>query len=185
MKLILASKSPRRKDILGKHGYTFTVQVAPFNEISEKDQPIKTAEHNAFGKAKATFDSLKDSNAVVLGSDTVVCIDGEILGKPTDCNDAVNMLKRLSNKTHQVVTGFAIITKDFEIKGHDKSLVTFNNLSNELIEEYIASGLPLDKAGAYGIQDGYPLVKKYTGSFNNIVGLPIEIIKPILDKILK
>ena len=84
MKLILASKSPRRKDILGKYGYTFTVQVAPFNEISEKDQPIKTAEHNAFGKAKATFDSLKDNDVVVLGSDTVVCIDGEILGKPKD-----------------------------------------------------------------------------------------------------
>ena len=185
MKLILASKSPRRKDILENHGYHFTVQTVEFKEINKDLAPAEIAVHNAYGKAKATFDSLKDKNAVVLGADTIVCLDGKILGKPKDENDAKLMLRSLSGRSHVVTTGYAIIAKCFEIKEYDQSLVTFNTLSNELIDEYIASGLPLDKAGSYGIQDGYPLVKEYSGSFNNIVGLPIEDIKPTLDELLK
>jgi len=185
MKLILASKSPRRKDILEKHGYEFTVQTAEFKEINKDLSPAEIAVYNAYGKAKATFDRLKDKNAVVLGADTIVCLDGKILGKPKDEKDAKLMLRSLSGRSHVVITGYAIIAENKEIKNYTESTVTFLDLSDNLIGEYVNSRLPLDKAGSYGIQDGYPLVKEYSGSFNNIVGLPIEDIKPTLDELLK
>lgn len=183
--LILASKSPRRNDILLEQGFKFSICVADYKEKEENHDPIQTAVNNAYGKAKAVFENLNNPNAVVIGADTVVCLNSEILGKPLDKNDAINTLKRLSGNTHTVVTGYALITAEQEIKGHSQSFVTFNKLSDSLILEYVNSGLPLDKAGSYGIQDGYPLVENFKGSFSNIVGLPIEDIKPKLDKLLK
>ena len=186
MQLILASKSPRRSQILKDFGYRFNTVTAPFKEVSFDGNPKKTAMENAFGKATATFNAIKDKeSAVVLGSDTVVCLDGKILGKPKDSDDAINMLEMLSGKTHQVVTGYAVITSNEKIVECSISNVKFNELSPDLIKSYVDSGSPLDKAGAYGIQDNFPLVKSYTGELNNIIGLPIQDVKKVLDKLLK
>ena len=183
MKLILASKSPRRKELLTKFGYTFEIVEAEYEELSVLDDPIQTAKSNALGKAMSVFDKLGDENAVVLGADTVVFLDGEILGKPIDDRHAMSMLLRLSGKEHTVVTGWAIVTKDKQVVKETESKVVFNELELETILEYVKSGLPLDKAGSYGIQDGYGLVKEYIGSLNNIIGLPVEEIMPYLDQI--
>ena len=185
MKLYLASNSPRRKHILTEYGYEFSVVPSSYDEVGEQLSPKTTAEFFARNKAQDVFDKLNDSGAVVLGADTVVCLNGEILGKPKNQQHAVEMLKNLSGKTHQVITGFAIITKTQKIVDSVITEVVFNKLSDELISEYVQTGSPLDKAGSYGIQDGFNLVKEYKGSLNNVIGLPIEIIKPILDKILK
>ena len=185
MKLILASGSPRRKNFLTEYGYEFSVVPSTFDEIGQNQTPKQTVEFYAYSKAQDVFDKLGDSSAVVLGADTIVCLGGEILGKPKNKTHAVEMLKNLSGKTHQVITGYAIITKTQKIVDSVTTMVTFNQLTEDLINSYVDTGSPLDKAGSYGIQDGFDLVKEYSGSLNNVIGLPIEIIKPILDKILK
>ena len=185
MKLILASKSPRRKDILNKAGFSFEILDANFPEVDVALHPIETAVNNALGKARSAFKAVYSNDSVVLGADTVVYFNDTLLGKPTDENHARLMLKTLSGIVHSVVTGYAIVYKDKEITGYSQSKVTFNKLSKALIESYVQSGSPMDKAGAYGIQDDFPIVKSYDGSLSNIIGLPIEEIKPILNKILK
>ncbi len=180
MNLILASNSPRRKQLLSEAGYKFNVIVSEFDEIGSTD-PIKTAEDNAYGKALWVYERLGDDNAVVLGADTVVYYNDQLLGKPKDRKDAERMLKTLSGKSHYVVTGYAIISTRGKIKGHVKTRVTFNMLTEKDILEYLDSGLYADKAGGYGIQDGFGLVKEYDGSLSNVIGLPIEEI----DKLLK
>lgn len=179
MKLILASASPRRKEILIKNGFSFEIVKS---DVEEKNLPsaLETAKNNALLKAKDVFDKLKDEKVVVLGADTVVVIDDKILGKPKTEKDAENMLKTLSNRTHQVITGYAIVSKNQTINDYDISEVTFNDLSSEVISEYIKTGSPMDKAGAYGIQDGFPLLKELKGSLDNVIGLPIEKIKKVL-----
>ena len=166
-------------------GFTFDVVVTPFEEKDVALSPIETAVNNALGKATATFNSLRDKDAVVLGADTVVYFNDCILGKPKDSEDAAKMLKTLSGNTHTVVTGYAIITQNGALSGFSESKVTFNTLTKEQIDQYVKSGKPLDKAGAYGIQDGYNLVKTFEGSLNNVIGLPIEQIAPILKEKMK
>ena len=183
-KLILASNSPRRKELLKAYGFDFTVVASSFEEKSLKLSPEQTVLLNAEGKAKEVFDKIANENAVVLGADTVVELNGEILGKPKDKAHAIEMLKNLSNKTHSVWTGYCIISSDEKTLFSEQTEVTFNDLSSELIDEYIATGKPMDKAGAYGIQDGYDLVKSFGGSFNNVVGLPIEVFEKKLREIL-
>lgn len=184
MKLILASASPRRKDLLSKFGYSFTVIPSNFSETNLSLSPILTAKANAFGKAKEVFDMLCDEKIVVLGADTVVSIDNEILGKPVDDTHAKAMLKKLSGKTHLVITGYSLVSKNIAFTDFVSTSVTFNPLSDTTIDDYIKTGSPFDKAGAYGIQDGFNLVKEINGSFNNVVGLPIEIIKDKLNELL-
>ena len=183
--LVLASNSPRRKQILLDFGFNFTVSVSTFNENDIEKHPVETAKDNALGKALEVFNRLNDSNAVVLGADTVVYIDGKILGKPTSPAHAKEMLKSLSNKTHTVVTGYAIVANNQQLVGASESMVTFNDLSEQLITDYVNGGSPLDKAGAYGIQDNNGIVNCYTGELNNIIGLPINDISPILKDLLK
>ena len=183
--LILASNSPRRREILKGAGFDFEVIISDFEEKDVALSPIETAINNALGKAQATFDNLGNKNAVVLGADTVVFYNNTLLGKPKDSEDAVKMLKTLSGNTHTVVTGYAIITQNGTLSGFSESKVTFNKLKKEQIDKYVKSGKPLDKAGAYGIQDGYDLVKNFEGSLNNVIGLPIEQIAPILKEKMK
>ena len=185
MKLILASNSPRRKQILKDDGFDFSVLVADYLEKDIERHPVETAKDNALGKALAVYNSLADKNAVVLGADTVVYLGQKLLGKPQTPSHAKQMLKSLSGKTHVVVTGYAIITGTEQIVGASESLVTFNTLTDTLIDEYVKTGSPLDKAGAYGIQDNNGIVKCYTGELNNIIGLPINDIAPILKRLLK
>ena len=183
MKIILASASPRRKEILSRENFEFTVIKSNYEETSFNADALTTAKTFALNKAKDVFNKISiKSDEVVLGADTVVFFDGEILGKPKDSTDAKRMLKKLSDKTHSVITGYALISKDKCVCDATKSQVTFNQLSDELIERYVASKLPLDKAGGYGIQDGYDLVKGYSGSLDNIIGLPIEDIKEKLKE---
>ncbi len=181
MKLILASKSPRRKELLKNYGYDFDIVEANFKEENIILDPVETAKANALGKAQAVFNGLKDNSKVVLGADTVVFLDGEILTKPVDDRHAMSMLLRLSGRTHQVITGWAIVSKNGQTVNYTESQVVFNDLELDTILEYVKSRLPLDKAGSYGIQDGYGLVKEYKGSLNNIIGLPIEEISLTLD----
>lgn len=186
MKLILASNSPRRKELLKNLGFPFQIKASDYEEKSFSSDPILTATTFAKGKADDIFSRLENnSDCIVLGADTVVFLKDEILGKPKDEIHARKMLKKLSNKEHNVVTGFCIKTKDIEIVDFDVSLVKFNELTDNQIDEYIKSRLCFGKAGGYGIQDvGFNLIDKHNGSLNNIIGLPTEKIFPLLKKIL-
>ena len=183
MKLILASASPRRKEILSKEGFDFEVITSEYEEKSFSSNPYKTALTFAYEKAKDVFDKLENKDCIVLGADTVVYLKGEILGKPLDRQDAKRILNNLSGRKHKVITGYALISSNKTAIGYDKSTVIFNRLSESQIESYLDSNLYVGKAGAYGIQDGeFNFVKKYVGSMNNIIGLPIEKIKKALKK---
>ena len=185
MKLILASASPRRLELLKELGYPFSVCSSPFEEKDFSFDPVITATAFAKGKAQTVFNGLEDKeHSVVVGADTVVYLDGEILGKPENEQSAKQMLENLSNKTHTVITGYAVISNRRISFGFDQTLVTFNDLSTELIDSYIASGLYKGKAGSYGIQDNFPLVKEYKGSLNNVIGFPTEKIFPIISDIM-
>ena len=185
MKLVLASNSPRRKQLLEETGYTFDIIVSDYDEKAFTDNPVVTAKTFALGKAQATFDMLKDKNVLVLGADTVVYYNGKILGKANSELEAFETLSALSGNTHKVITAYALIG-DFGVKqGHLETEVEFNKLSEKLINEYVASGLYKGKAGSYGIQDGFPLVKSYKGSLNNVIGLPTETLIPIINELMK
>ncbi|MBO7345843.1 MAG: septum formation protein Maf [Clostridia bacterium] len=175
MELILASISPRRKELLEKAGIKFTVIPSDFNEENVSDNPLLTAQSFAFAKAKNVYDKLgRPEDKIVLGVDTVVFLFGKILGKPKSAEQAKEMLKNLSGHEHLVISGYCLLGKKIKIIGYDKTVVAFNNLTSAQIEEYVNSGLYQGKAGGYGIQDGYNLVKEYFGSQNNVIGLPTE-----------
>ncbi len=176
MKLILASNSPRRQQLLKDAGLDFIVIPSTESENIDKNlPPTSYAETLSYLKAKNVFDKHKN---VVIGADTIVVFNGEILGKPKDEQDAFLTLKKLSNNTHQVITAYTIISERKRLTSYEITSVTFNDLSNDLIIDYIKKVKPFDKAGSYGIQDGYPLVKSYDGDYDNIVGLPT---KKIID----
>lgn len=180
MKLILASASPRRRELLGEIA-EFSVEPSAFEEKAGGGLTAReTAEYFAEGKAKEVFSRFPD--CFVLGADTVVAYGGRILGKPKDKEEAKQTLRLLSGKVHSVYTGVCLVGKGFCKTVSAETRVTFYELSEELIEEYAGSGLPLDKAGSYGIQDGYPLVKKYEGSYTNVVGLPKEEVCALIEE---
>ena len=170
---ILASASPRRKELLTRAGYQFEIVPSACEEIVPAGlSPKDTVEGLAYQKALDVYALHPES--IVLGADTVVCFDGEILGKPHDKADAARMLKLLSGQTHEVRTGFALLGKGVEFVSSEAAMVTFFHLSDEQIENYIATGEPMDKAGAYGIQGkGAVLVRSVLGDYFNVVGLPI------------
>ncbi len=184
-KLILASSSPRRKDILEKTGFDFVIIPSSYEEVLENtDFTYEKIENLAFNKAKYVVDTLTEE-ALVIGADTVVVLDGEILGKPKDKNDAINMLQKLSGKIHSVVTSICVInSENFEQQVlSTTSHVEFEQLTIEKIKHYIENYNPLDKAGSYGVQelpDGF--VKNIEGSFENIIGLCSSATLSILKK---
>ena len=186
-RLILASNSPRRKDLLEKAGFSFEIISSNYEEKVFSSNPIEIAKTFAEGKASDVFNGLIDKeDVVVLGADTVVCLEGQILGKASSSENAKEILRKLSNKEHIVVTGCCLISSDKKEIFYVVSKVKFNNLNDEIIDNYINSGLYKGKAGAYGIQDGFGLVESFNGSLNNIIGLPIEELKPtILDALNK
>ncbi len=185
MNLYLASSSPRRKEILTKAGFSFIVEAS--NAIETIDNNLSVYENVvrlAHIKAEPIFNKHKDS--VVLGCDTIVVYKDRIYGKPKSEKDAFNTLKMLSNNTHKVLSGVSIRVMDKEYSFYVESKVTFKDLTDNDILDYIATGEPTGKAGSYAIQGkGMSLVKEYSGSLNNIIGLPIEKIKPILESVLK
>ena len=171
---ILASASPRRKEILSNAGYSFDIIVSDADEnITEDLSPEKTVEELAKRKALSVWENNRDS--VVFGCDTVVAVDGRILGKPFDDEDAFNMLSMLSGKTHTVSTGVCICSKDKTEIFSNTTRVEFYPLSDETIRSYIASGEGRDKAGSYGIQGfGCVLVKEIKGDYFSVMGLPVS-----------
>ena len=173
MDIILASKSPRRREILENTKVRFS--------IKESESPKDTVKRLAYEKALDVAKNNED--ALVIGADTVVVIDDKILGKPKDETEAYNMIKLLSGKTHYVITGFALINLSLNKKIVDCQIsqVTFKELSEATIKDYIQTKESLDKAGAYGIQGyGGLLVKNIQGDYFNIVGLPISKISDCL-----
>jgi septum formation protein len=183
-KLILASASPRRKHLLLQLGLDFTVDPSGSEESIRVDLPpnliaVTLAENKAKDVARRHKDGL------ILGADTIVVIDGLILGKPRDKGQAVEMLSRLSGRWHSVYTGIALIDAKTgrQIKDYEESKVKFKNLSQREIENYINTGESLDKAGAYGIQGkGSLLVEKIEGCYYNIVGLPLFKLNTLLEE---
>ena len=182
MKVILASASPRRKEILQNTKLNFDIQKSDIEEVileneSPEDMVVRLAYEKAFDVAKRNTDRL------VIGADTIVALDNEVLGKPKDQNEAYQMIKRLSNKTHKVITGISLINlkENKIIKDYVVSFVTFKDLSEDSIKDYINTNESLDKAGAYGIQGyGALLVKNIQGDYFNIVGLPISKLSDLL-----
>lgn len=173
-RLILASSSPRRKELLENIQLSFEISSSDVDEsFSEHLSPEEVVMELAERKAKVVA---KDyPTAYVLGADTIVVLDGTILGKPADNQEATFMLQKLSGNTHDVYTGVSIVTPQHSYRFFEKTTVTFWELTETEINMYVSSGEPLDKAGAYGIQQlGSFLVKEIQGDYFNVVGLPIS-----------
>jgi septum formation protein len=185
--IILASNSPRRKTLLKQIGLTFKVVPSQVEEDPNLPLlPIKYAEH--YARLKAQTVSEKYPQALVIGADTIVVLDDEILGKPTSAQAAHSMLKRLSNRTHTVITGVSLQWKEHGIveTSHEKTAVTFYPIPNEEINHYIKNWQPFDKAGSYGIQDWSSVwVKGIKGCYFNVVGFPLATFYQHLKKIMK
>ena len=177
MKIILASNSPRRQELLAGLDLDFEVKVLP--DISEDypaDTPTeKIAEFIAVKKAEPYLSLLQDDELVIT-ADTVVVVDGVVLGKPTDETDAKRMLQMISGRTHQVVTGVCLTSKTLQRHFSVLTDVTFKQLSDDEIDYYVRTDRPFDKAGAYGIQEwiGYVGVSSIRGSYFNVMGLPVQ-----------
>ena len=174
--LILASQSPRRKLLLRQIGLKFTVRPSAVPEnLLDHETPEHNAKRIALTKAMKIAQSSK--RGIVIGADTIVVLHGKILGKPRSHGEAKRMLRTLSGKRHTVYTGFALVDVETHkrIVDIEKTRVWFRKLSEEEIEEYVASGSPMDKAGAYGIQDDYGavFVERVEGCFYNVVGFPL------------
>lgn len=179
-KIILASASARRREILKDIIGDFEVIPSSFEEKADYSlPPEEIVKSLASGKAEDVF--LSHGDCVVIGADTIVFFNGKILGKPVNEADAKATLKSLSGKTHSVFTGVCILTKGKKTCFCVESEVEFNVLSDGFINEYVAGGSPMDKAGSYGIQDK-GVVKSYSGSYTNVVGLPEERLKEELEK---
>lgn len=172
-KIILASASPRRKELMELAGYDFEVICADIVEVvPEKAMPQEVVMSLALQKAQAVAAEHKE--AVVIGSDTVVALGGKILGKPHSEQEACEMLRSLSGRTHKVFTGVAIVCGGKVKNFFDETDVEFYSLGDDEIKKYVATGEPTDKAGAYGIQGkGSVLVKRINGDFFSVMGLPI------------
>ncbi len=183
-RLILASASPRRRELLGTLGVAFEVVVADVVELEEPaTDPRLMVAHNA--ALKAEWVAARHPEAFVLGADTTVFIDEQSLSKPRDGAEARDMLRRLSGRTHLVFTGLALRSPraGWRIDQGVASEVTFKRLDEAIIEAYLARVHTLDKAGGYGIQEhGDLIVASFTGSLSNIIGLPVETTKQILTR---
>ena len=183
--IILASNSPRRKELLAGLDLPFTVKTIPGLEESYPDT-LREGDIPLFlAKQKATaYESLLDQHTLVITADTIVWHDNQVLGKPKSREDAVRMLHSLSGDTHQVYTGVCVRTKEKEVSFVCQSDVKFASLSDEEIEFYIDHYKPFDKAGSYGVQEwiGYIAVEHINGSFYNIMGLPIQRLYTVLKR---
>lgn len=180
-RLILASASPRRRELLGHLGLPFEVIAGQFDEDSISTNgltPAAWVQKLAEAKAAAVAQTI-DGSALVLGADTTVILDGEYLNKPRDPDDARQMLRRLSNRTHQVYTGVSLVSVENgavtkRATDYAQTDVTFDAIPDDVIAAYVATGEPLDKAGAYGIQGkALTFIPRINGDYFNVVGLPL------------
>jgi len=209
MKIILASKSPRRKELLtkllkdiGQTSINFEIMASDIEETQKPNEsPLDYAKRLAKEKAEDIFSKLSQSHSrtvaqsiLIIAADTIVVLSTKIFGKPTDKQEAIQILTQLSGQTHEVTTAYAILRSDYHpvaksqsriVVSHDTTQVTFKPLTRKQIEGYVNSNEPMDKAGAYGIQGGAKdFVAKIEGSYSNVVGLPLEKLTPIIKNLL-
>jgi septum formation protein len=184
--LVLASASPRRRELLTQVGFSFIVRPAHINEDPlPHEEPIAYVTRLAREKAQAVFRELADPAAVVLGADTTVTLDREILAKPADHQDAARMLRLLSGRSHRVITGVAVATANSLEVAAEVTAVRFLTLSEEEITAYVATGEPMDKAGAYAIQGrAARWIPRIEGCYFNVMGLPISLVSTLLESII-
>jgi septum formation protein len=194
--LVLASASPRRSQLLAQAGFTFQVHPADIPEDPLPDEdPADYVSRLALEKAQVVFRSLhaefsakvnpagESQRLIVLGADTTVTMDGAILGKPEDAADAVRILRLLAGRTHRVITGVALVTADSVESAVEATSVTFLPMSEEEIATYVASGEPMDKAGAYAIQGlAARWIPRIEGCYFNVVGLPLSLVSTLLAR---
>ena len=175
--IILASNSPRRRELLSGLGLDYEVRTLPGIEESDPEtvQGEELPVYISSQKASAYLDELKE-NELLITADTIVWLDGRVLGKPSDEEDACQMLRALSGKSHQVITGVTLATTTFQKSFASVSQVTFATLSDEEIKYYISHYHPMDKAGSYGVQEwiGFIGVERIEGSYFNVMGLPVQ-----------
>lgn len=183
--IYLASKSPRRRKLLKQIGLNFkSFSVDLDEEILDGEHPIQTVKRLAQHKSLLALKKVK--KGILITADTIVVLNNQIIGKPKDKEDAYQILRKLSGKTHYVYTGFAIMNtiNNKKVVDYEKTEVTFNRLTQKEIKDYIASGSPMDKAGAYGIQDdfGAVFIKSINGCYYNVVGMPLsKLYKSLLE----
>ncbi|MGA2047504.1 MAG: Maf family protein [Terracidiphilus sp.] len=183
LNLVLASASPRRRELLTQGGFSFRVHPAHIPEDpNPNEDPIAYVVRLAREKAEAVYDQIGDPTATVLGADTTVVLDNQILGKPEDAADAARMLRLLSGRTHRVITGVAVVTAARTEVAAEVTAVKFLAISGEEIAAYIATGEPMDKAGAYAIQGrAARWIPRIEGDYFNVVGLPIALVSTLLE----
>lgn len=172
MKLILASQSPRRRELLGLFGIPFEIRAADIDETMDPERsPYDEVARVSRCKAEATP---REAGDVVIAADTIVVCQGQVLGKPRDAADAKAMLRLLSGRDHQVMTGMTILVGDRAVSLTEVTDIHFRELSDREIDAYVATGEPMDKAGSYGIQGGAALfAEKMVGDYYNVMGLPV------------
>jgi len=181
--LVLASASPRRQELLRNAGISFDVQPA---DIPEDPLPGESAKDCAerLAREKAIAVARQRPHDVVLGADTVVVVDGQLLGKPSDAADAARMLRLLSGREHQVITGVCLVVSGVSSVSSEATFVTVDELTGKDIADYIASGEPMDKAGAYAVQGvASRWIPRIEGDYSNVVGLPVALVARMLREI--
>ncbi|MGC8794008.1 MAG: Maf family protein [Bryobacteraceae bacterium] len=180
--LVLASQSPRRRELLARAGFSFVVRPVEVDETWwPGEEPAAHVERLAREKARVAPAGPDD---IVLGADTVVVVDGEILGKPADAEDAARMLRKLSGRMHRVLTGVCLKRGPTELTHVEATWVSFATLDEQEIRDYVASGEPMDKAGAYAIQGlASRFVKRIEGCYFNVVGLPVASVYRLLKQL--
>ncbi len=179
MRLVLASASPRRAELLRQIELSFAIEPSPAPEpLPDGRPPEAFVVHSAQSKARCVYQMLREQGtadgAIAIGADTIVCVDGAILGKPTDAAEAAQMLRQLSGRRHCVYTGLSLVSAWNECEGYEETSVNMRALTDADIDAYVSSGEPLDKAGAYGIQGrAARFIESIVGCYYNVVGLPL------------
>lgn len=182
MRITLASASPRRRELIKKiDGLDVVVYPSGADENVTADSPSELVEKLALKKARSVFDEV---GGVVVGADTVVALGNRIFGKPKSAEEAEEFFKTLCGRAHEVITGIAVVSGDKQITAHEVSLVEFDAFDGDTVKKYIETGSPFDKAGGYGIQDELikPLVKSVKGDTDNVIGLPVGLLKKTLEE---
>ena len=186
--IVLASKSPRREELLSGLGIAFEINATETNESLSMDlPPSQMVEYLAQQKVQAVANQYDLTETIIIGGDTLVCLDNTVMGKPTDRSDAMRMLQRLSGRKHLVISGLCVLHKERILCRHDSTDVYFKSLTAEEISYYVDFYHPFDKAGAYGIQEwiGYQAVERIHGSFYNVMGLPTHLLWEMLGGVVE
>ena len=184
MKIILASKSPRRKEILENLGFTFEIITADTDESSDVTEPESLVQILAVRKGNAVRKTHNERDTLIISCDTVVACDGKILGKPHSEEEAKAMLRLLSGRSHSVLSGISLFYNGKTISGVDKTEVYFADMPENFIDFYVASGDSMDKAGGYAVQGRTSLyIDKIDGCYFNVVGLPVRLLAKMLNKL--